>query len=297
MRECIIFGAGAYGDIAYKRLKSKLNIRAYADNDTHKQCTQKNGLSIIHPCNLSNYTAYDIIVAARFPSPIVQELQSMGICNDIYVFDPRHDNEKHLLYKIVEGELCVPEYMDSRYMVSNDLRVHYSELGDGVLRLFNTVLDWIKADFDKTVSIVEFGCGSGQFANMLFDNGYTNYIGYDFSEVAIGLAKEHNPEMRNCFTCADIKKHVSHSGTGIYIALEVLEHVKNDFDIVKKIPTGHTFIFSVPSFDSFNHVRKFENMYSVIERYKHIVDFTKSQRIETGYEKKFWFLMKGEKCI
>lgn len=295
MRECIIFGAGAYGDIAYKRFENKQKIYAFADNDLQKQGTQKNGLDTLSPEVLPRYAGFDVIVAARFPYPIVQQLQTMGIRNDIYVFDPRHEGENYLLYKVIDGEICVPEYMDSRYIANNDLRVHYSELGDGVLRLFNTALDWIKNDFDKTVSIVEFGCGSGQFANMLFDNGYTNYMGYDFSEVAIDLAKEHNPEMRECFVCSDIQRaHIDFPFHALYISLEVLEHVKNDFEIISKIPTGHTLVFSVPNFDSFNHVRKFGSIDDVIMRYSDMLDITNAHEIETGSINKYWFLMKGE---
>lgn len=47
--------------------------------------------------------------------------------------------------------------------------------------------------------ILEIGCGVGQFANYLFDEGFAEYIGIDFSEEAIRKAKDTNIRYKDNF--------------------------------------------------------------------------------------------------
>jgi hypothetical protein len=295
MINCVIFGAGGFGDKAYHLLKNEYNILAYVDNDVQKQKEQKNGIDVLSIAALSRYEDYMIIIAARFPYPMVKQLRDMNVGNCIYLFDPRF-GEGYLLYEVINDEICVPAYMDARYTENKDLSVHYTKLDKGVLRLFTTALDWVKYEFDNTVNIVEFGCGGGQFANMLFDNGYTHYTGYDFSNVAIKLAKKVNQKMQDSFIYSDVRNVVlpppCDNKNSLYIAFEVLEHVKNDFEIIQKIPRGYTFLFSVPNFDSFNHVRKFVNINDIIERYGMFIELNGFYRIDSNFDK-CWFLVKG----
>lgn len=43
---------------------------------------------------------------------------------------------------------------------------------------------------DRDISILEIGCGAGQFANMLLDYGFCNYKGFDYAEEGVLLAKK-----------------------------------------------------------------------------------------------------------
>ncbi len=51
--------------------------------------------------------------------------------------------------------------------------------------------------------ILEIGCGPGQFANYLFDEVFTDYMGIDFSSEAISMAKERNPHFADRFFVDD----------------------------------------------------------------------------------------------
>lgn len=84
------------------------------------------------------------MVAARVPFPIVDQLRNSGQDGQfqIYIFDPRPgDNAAYLLYRVEDGDICVPEYMDSRYSVDESLRLHYSALPKATLDMFRTALE------------------------------------------------------------------------------------------------------------------------------------------------------------
>lgn len=297
MRDCVIFGAGIFGKQARDLLNSQYRILAYMDNDPKKQGTSRDGLEICPPSELDRFPGCDVVVAARVPYPIVAQIRSAVWKTEhpVYIFDPRQEKPgQYLLYRVEKGDICVPEYMDSRYTVDQTLRCHYSELPKNVLRLFQTALGWIREEFPTDAKIVELGCGSGQFANMLLDSGYTNYTGYDFSQAAITRAAELNPAWRERFFRRDIRGMTWPGRPDAVIIFEVLEHLADDIAVVEALPGGTVVLFTVPSFDSFNHVRKFENLAAILERYGDHFDFSRYQRIDTGNHK-CWFLLQGEK--
>ena len=237
------------------------------------------------------------MVAARVPFPIVDQLRNSGQDGQfqIYIFDPRPgDNAAYLLYRVEDGDICVPEYMDSRYSVDESLRCHYSALPKATLDMFRTALEWVKDTCSPDAKIIELGCGSGQFANMLFDAGFENYIGYDFSSVAIARAAELNPANRDCFLQKDIRGLVWPSAVETVIIFEVLEHLVDDIAVLKEVPSGFNVIFSVPNFNSFNHVRTFENLPAIIARYGAYLDFSRYQRMDIK-NKKCRFLLQGNR--
>lgn len=124
---------------------------------------------------------------------------------------------------------------------------------------------------DRSIEICEIGCGCGQFANMLFDNGYTKYIGIDFSSQAIMLARKANPDHAEQFICEDAFSYLQScqekSGT-LFIMFEVLEHIKKDIELLNMLPVGSNVIFSVPNFKSFNHIRTYDTLEFIENRYK-----------------------------
>lgn len=295
MRDCVIFGAGIFGKQAYDLLNGQYRILAYLDNDPKKQGTSRDGLEICPPSELDRFPGCEVIVAARIPYPIIAQIRAAVWKTEhpVYIFDPRQKKPgQYLLYRVEDGDICVPEYMDSRYTADESLRCHYRNLPEGVLRLFQTALGWIQEEFPMDAKIVELGCGSGQFANMLFDEGFENYVGYDFSSVALARAVELNPLKRDCFQQKDIRGLAWPPAVEAVIIFEVLEHLVDDVAVIKEVPSGSKVIFSVPNFDSFNHVRKFENLPAIIARYGAYLDFTRYQRIDIKNDK-CWFLLQG----
>lgn len=136
---------------------------------------------------------------------------------------------------------------------------------------------WQKAmsylsELEQDVSILEIGCGAGQFANMLFDNGYTNYIGFDYAAEGVALAKQNNPERAGQFVVGDaFQTELMEKEYGLVICFEVLEHVQNDLTLLQRIRPGTRVLLSVPNFNDPYHVRYFKNKDEVWERYSQVV--------------------------
>lgn len=131
-----------------------------------------------------------------------------------------------------------------------------------------TYLNTLKRD----ISILEIGCGAGQFANMLFDSGFTNYIGFDYAEEGVVLAKQNNPEQAGRFFVGDaFQTELMEKQYGLVICFEVLEHVQNDLTLLQRIRSGTKMLLSVPNFDDPYHVRYFKNEHEVRERYSKVM--------------------------
>lgn len=114
--------------------------------------------------------------------------------------------------------------------------------------------------------ILELGAGPGQFAAMLEEAGRTEYVGLDFSPVAVEMAAKATKLRIVCKTiqAADLEKDASYD---IVIMLEVLEHVTEDCVLLKRLRSGVKAIFTVPAFDGTSHVRYFEDAEEIKARY------------------------------
>lgn len=126
---------------------------------------------------------------------------------------------------------------------------------------------------DRSMSILEIACGVGQFANLLFDNGFHNYVGFDFSDKGIILAKQNNPQYSSRFHVADaFQTELVEKSYDLVICFEMLEHVRRDIELLQRIKKGTKLLLSVPNFDDPNHVRFFERIGDVVERYQNVVN-------------------------
>jgi len=134
-------------------------------------------------------------------------------------------------------------------------------------KLWQELSKWIEPD----MKIIDLGCGSGQLANLLYDIGIKNYIGIDFSQTAIDMANKINQIKTFQFICADFRTCPIPEGD-TYMLSEVLEHVQDDLELLKKIPDNKRIIASVPNFDCSGHVRYFLNENSVSKRYNKIIN-------------------------
>lgn len=164
-----------------------------------------------------------------------------------------------------------------------------------IIGFYNIIISLLPS-IKKQPSIIDLGCGPGYFAHEIYKKGYKNYLGIDFSNKIIVKAKEIEKNFEFI-----VKNLLDNDIVDIYnkyeffIILEVLEHVTNDFKLISNIPKGKTIIFSVPNFDSKGHVRYFNNINEVINRYKNNFDFLYKSTWATGKNttnKKFYF-----KCI
>jgi len=140
----------------------------------------------------------------------------------------------------------------------------------GYYVLYKQVVKLLPKDVDT--QIFELGCGTGRLAKVICSKKYTNYLGVDFSGVAIKEARKYVPEY--IFMVEDIlsdRVDKAMKGPDVFIALEVLEHIKHDIMLISKIPPKKKVIFSVPSKDYISHVRHFPTFFDVEARYgKHL---------------------------
>lgn len=151
-------------------------------------------------------------------------------------------------------------YYDKIYSERDEYKIHYRS--SCYCYLWKIVIEWLSLYMKP--EILEIGCGTGQFASMLYDNGYTKYTGIDFSGKAIQIAKQ---TTKQTFYVDDI--HNIHNYVyNMIIALEVLEHIEKDIEVMNNIKDDTDIIFMVPKFDDPAHVRYFKNKDEVTERYK-----------------------------
>ncbi len=164
------------------------------------------------------------------------------------------------------------------------------------LKLYNAAADLLLTP-SKCPPIVDLGCGVGYFAKLLFKRGYKQYTGIDFSPSMIKISKSHR--LPYTFKKSSI---ISDSIWDLYkdyklfTCLEVLEHINDDIKVLEGLPINSLFIFSVPNRDFHSHVRWFNTLEEVINRYNFWIDFTKTHIIETNPKKRAKiFLCKGRK--
>lgn len=123
--------------------------------------------------------------------------------------------------------------------------------------------------------VIDIGCGPGQFANLLFDFGITNYKGIDYSKEAIKMAKLRNNKYREHF-CLDnaYTSDIYSDAYNVVTLFEVLEHIDDDITLLNNIRKGTLVIFSVPNYISKGHLRCFKSKEELYNRYNDIVKIT-----------------------
>jgi SAM-dependent methyltransferase len=159
---------------------------------------------------------------------------------------------------------CV--YSDKVYSVSEE---YLKKTDDSqYLPVWKRVLALLKSI--NATSIVDIGCGPGQFAEFIKENlPYVHYTGVDFSSTAISQAKKRVDDKRFVFYERNVDEldSLDSFNADVFIFLEVLEHIDADRALISKLPPKSDAIFSVPDFDSFSHVRFFNSISQARERY------------------------------
>lgn len=159
----------------------------------------------------------------------------------------------------------------------------------GYNRVWQAVID----DIFNNELVADFGCGTGQFVNLLLKNGKKFSYGVDFSSVAISIAQSLNESVKERFYVGDLSDkdtfHIDDYDTAIL--LEVLEHIEDDLTIISNIPSGIKTFISVPNFDYFAHARHFTDSDSVEKRYSSLVNIEKISCLNDGCH----FLASGRK--
>jgi len=136
-------------------------------------------------------------------------------------------------------------------------------------------LKWIK---DDELKVIELGCSNGNFAELLYKRGITNYLGIDIQSKKIIEARNRLPKMSfvRCDLCQNLD-FLKRATT--FVSFQSLEHIEEDLSIVKAIPYGAKVIISVPNSPYKGHVRWFEaNGWE--ERFSKYIDIDKTITIQ-----------------
>jgi 2-polyprenyl-3-methyl-5-hydroxy-6-metoxy-1,4-benzoquinol methylase len=168
---------------------------------------------------------------------------------------------------------------------------HYS--ASPYFKVWNELMQHI----NQGESVVDIGCGVGQLMEMMLDNGIGKYLGFDISPVAIAKACERLSKRKDqdkaSLVCTNIFDWEDVPEADIYILAEILEHITNDKDLLKKIPSCKRVLITVPSFLGGSHVRKFDTCVDVYQRYKDMIPVAELSEILHGSGK--IFIMSGIK--
>ena len=152
---------------------------------------------------------------------------------------------------------------------------------------------WLKAleiiIREKPKEILEVGCGSGQFAQLLFESGIKNYIGFDFSPKGLEVARSLSPQrffLGNAYDKSNYQdvNNLEILGSLEYdltVCLEVLEHLEKDLEVLENM-SGKV-ILSVPNFDSESHLRFFKRDLDAIDRYGKMFEIKEVYFIDNIY--------------
>jgi 2-polyprenyl-3-methyl-5-hydroxy-6-metoxy-1,4-benzoquinol methylase len=180
------------------------------------------------------------------------------------------------------------DWYDNAYKGAVKYDVHYTKSP------YYKIWVYIASIIDKGADVLDLGCGTGQFANLLIDNNIKYSYGIDFSKTAIDLAKK----VVDCnFYVADLynKETYNLHDYNTVICLEVLEHIEDDLSVLKSIKEGSNIIISVPNYDSKSHVRHFESIDSVIARYKDSFNIEGFKTFDVSVKNKIFVLYGNNK--
>jgi len=78
----------------------------------------------------------------------------------------------------------------------------------------------------------------------------------------------------------------------LFAALEVLEHVKEDLNLLRALPAGATVVASVPNYagPKSGHVRRFDTLEDVVLRYGGILEVDRAMLCNLNREKRFYLI-------
>jgi ubiquinone/menaquinone biosynthesis C-methylase UbiE len=126
---------------------------------------------------------------------------------------------------------------------------------------------------NKAHKVLEVGCGAGGFAHYLTDTTSIDYLGFDFSSVAINNAIERTGDSEIFYIGDATNIECYPKKYDALVCTEVLEHVDQDLEIIQLWDKGTLCVCSVPNFDSPYHVRHFKDESEVFKRYSGLLNF------------------------
>jgi trans-aconitate methyltransferase len=172
------------------------------------------------------------------------------------------------------------EAYNQTYLTSMEYKGHYKYSS------FFTMWNCVMGKLSKESKLLDLGCGPGPVANMLYDCGFKDYIGIDFSNVAISMAKAKVPSftfIEADLNSVDFTKYADYN----FISTEVFEHLDNDIDLIKKLPKNYI-VFSVPNYLCVDHHRVYDGENFIKEYYKDVLNVINVEEIVVSVTNKMF---------
>ena len=135
--------------------------------------------------------------------------------------------------------------------------------------------------------ILEIGCGTGQLANRLFDEGKRKYKGYDFSKQAIKVCKGLDLAPMQ-FEIGDAYNSDLYADYDVFLCCETLEHLQ-DKAVLRNVEKGKKIVISLPDFPADNHLFHINKTEDLILRYEKEIKFSFVTKVDA------WFVAEGIK--
>ncbi|WP_144393364.1 class I SAM-dependent methyltransferase [Pleionea sediminis] len=172
-------------------------------------------------------------------------------------------SNKKSRYGKSDGEKSADWY-DESFERADHWKSHYTE--SKYYFIWTVICDRLVRQ--KKQSVLEVGCGPGQLASFIADKGIKHYHGFDFSPKRIEQAEKVTPQFN--FSVEDAFKTDLFTTVeyDCVVCTEFLEHVEGDLEVLDRIRSGTYFIGTVPNFPYTSHVRHFNSVEEVYERYK-----------------------------
>jgi len=167
-----------------------------------------------------------------------------------------------------------PDWYDRTFELSDSWRRHYTESHS--YPIWAVIADRLASA--GATSVLELGCGSGQFADLLRDRRVAAYLGIDFSPRRIEHARRLCPGYS--FRAEDVMTSdaLDRGEYDAVVAKAFLEHVEDDVGLVRRVRAGALIVASVPSFAAPSHVRHFADESEVAARY---APYLSASRVDT----------------
>ncbi len=142
-------------------------------------------------------------------------------------------------------------------------------------------------------SVLEVGCGPGQLACLIKDKKVEHYQGFDFSPKRIQQAKKVCPEFNFNVEDAFKTRLFSSRDYDAVVCTEFLEHVEGDLEVIQRIKKDTYFIGTVPNFPYTSHVRHFNSIEDVYERYSPLFDNFRVDSFLGNNKGKVYYILEG----
>jgi trans-aconitate methyltransferase len=165
------------------------------------------------------------------------------------------------------------KFYDKTYKESKKYANHYSTI------VYYPLFKFIVNNLKPGLKILDLGCGPGHLGHMIYDNvPFEDYVGIDFSKVAIQQAKAKAPLQ---FIEADLMgvDYTPYKGYTI-ISTEVFEHL-DDKALIRRLPPNEI-IFSVPNYMAENHHRTYDSEKAIKDYYKDMINIESIDSFNRG---------------